>query len=76
LRTLFEKIVEKRRKCSQDELNSRADLLSILHTDDLFKDNNKLIIDECLTFFFAGSQTSSIPTQNIVMYLMRKSQIM
>jgi len=33
----------------------RGDLLTILLEDDLFKNDNKMIIDECLTFFFAAS---------------------
>jgi cytochrome P450 len=30
-----------------------------------------MIVDECLTFFFAGSQTSSIATQNLIMHLIK-----
>lgn len=36
----------------------KGDLLSILLSDDLFKDNDKRLIDESLTFFSAGTQTS------------------
>ena len=32
-----------------------ADLLTILLQDEVFKDNPEMIIDECLTFFIAGS---------------------
>lgn len=39
--------------------------------DDNFKDDEEMIIDECLTFFFAGSQTTSITQQNLVMNLMK-----
>lgn len=48
----------------------KGDLLSILLSDDLFKNDTSAIIDECLTFFFAGSQTSSIALQNMIYYLL------
>ena len=44
-----------------------ADLLSILITADLFKDDPKAIMDECLTFIFAGSQTTASTTANVIM---------
>lgn len=34
-----------------------------------------MIIDECLTFFFAGSQTSSTTTQNLLMYAIKQPDI-
>ena len=58
-----------RRRLSNKSLEEQGDLLAILLSDDLFKDNDKLIIDECLTFFFAGTQTSSIASQNMLMYM-------
>ena len=33
----------------------RGDLLHILLSDELFKNDDRQILDECLTFFFAGS---------------------
>jgi cytochrome P450 len=50
----------------------KGDLLSILLSDDLFKDDDKMIIDECLTFFFAATQTSSMTLQNMIYYLIQK----
>ena len=57
IRALVQKIVDKRRKALKEDprLAERGDFLTILLTDDLFKDNNKRIVDEALTFFFAGS---------------------
>ena len=51
-----------------------GDFLTILLTEDLFKDDFKRIIDELLTFFFAGSQTSSVAMQNLIMLLMKHPQ--
>jgi cytochrome P450 len=34
-----------------------------------------MIIDECLTFFFAGSQTSSIAIQNLILMLIKHPEI-
>lgn len=36
-----------------------GDLMTILISDPLFKDNIEMIIDECLTFFMAGTATTS-----------------
>ena len=48
----------------------KGDLLSILLSDDLFKNDDKMIVDECLTFFFAATQTSSMSTGNMLIHLM------
>lgn len=34
-----------------------------------------MIVDECLTFFFAGSQTSSIAIQNLIFSLIKHPEI-
>lgn len=44
----------------------KGDFLTILIVDEMFKNRNERIIDEVLTFFFAGSQTSSVTVQNLV----------
>ena len=36
------------------------DLLGILLMDEAFIDNDTMIIDECMTFFLAGTQTTAI----------------
>ena len=52
-------------------LKEAGDFLTILLTEELFKDYNERIVDECLTFFFAGSQTSSMAMQNLIISLMK-----
>jgi cytochrome P450 len=58
LRRLFQSFVDKRKdlmKNNPKEADKKQDLLSILLTDELFKNDNEMIIDETLTFFLAGS---------------------
>jgi cytochrome P450 len=53
---LFNEIIEKRREeMKSKEYKEKGDLLSILLNDELFKNDDKMIIDECLTFFFAAT---------------------
>ena len=73
LRNLVQKIVDKRRKALRDDpkLAEDGDFLTILLTDDLFKDNNKRVVDEALTFFFAGIQASAVSTSNLILNLLK-----
>lgn len=74
LRALFEHMIDNRReliKAFPEEAKKKGDLLSILLTDELFCLDNEMIVDECLTFFFAGSQTSSITIQNLFLHLIK-----
>jgi len=58
LRVLFEYMIMSRRELivsDPEAAEKKGDLLSILLTDELFSLDNEMIVDECLTFFFAGS---------------------
>ena len=68
LRDFVEVIINERREAikKDPELAKAGDFLTILVADEHFKDRSERIIDECLTFFFAGSQTSSVATQNLI----------
>lgn len=56
LREFMNELVENRKKeAKQDNYVEKGDLLSTLLSMEFFKENNKLILDECFTFFFAGS---------------------
>ena len=61
LRSVFAELVQKKKQTlnMQGENDNSRDIVSILLQDDLFKDNESVILDECLTFFFAGSSTTS-----------------
>jgi cytochrome P450 len=53
---MFSEVVSRRREAMKDSnYKDKGDLLSILLNDDLFKNDDKMIIDECLTFFFAAT---------------------
>jgi len=57
LREFCQKIIDDRRKAIEQnpELAKAGDFLTILLVDEHFKDRTVRIVDECLTFFFAGS---------------------
>lgn len=50
----MEMVAKRRIEISKQNQDS-GDLLSILLEDPLFKDDDEMITDEILTFFFAGS---------------------
>ena len=54
---------------------SKGDLISILLEDENFKNNRHRIIDEAMTFFLAGSQTTSIMTSNCLIYSLMNPEI-
>jgi cytochrome P450 len=57
IRRVIEEVVDKRRSdCMHDpSIRHKGDFLAILLEDETTRNNNELIIDECLTFFFAGT---------------------
>ena len=57
LRDFFGQIAERRRAAIKKDpiLADSGDFVTILLTEELFRDHNERIVDECLTFFFAGS---------------------
>mmetsp|Transcript_32637 Transcript_32637/g.31850 ORF Transcript_32637/g.31850 Transcript_32637/m.31850 type:complete len:154 (+) Transcript_32637:123-584(+) len=78
MRAMFQKVVQARREeiKKNHESLKRGDLLTILLTDDLFMEDDKMIIDECLTFFFAATQTSSMSTQNMILHMLDQPKIL
>ena len=74
LRTLFHDLVRERRKANKERPEeNKDDLISILLSDELFCNDDEMIVDECLTFFFAGTQTSSMATSNLVLNLLKNT---
>jgi cytochrome P450 len=54
----------------------KGDLLSTLLKEESIKNNTKDIIDSCLTFFFAGTQTLTFSNSNLIMYAMQNKSLM
>jgi cytochrome P450 len=65
IRSVFNDFVEKRQKDKSGQ--DYNDILSILLADTLFCTDNEKIVDELLTVFFAGTNTSASSTQNLIM---------
>lgn len=63
-------LIKKRKETN----NSQNDLLGILLEDENFKHNENEIIDECILFFIAGSQTLKSANTNLLYYLMKNDQ--
>jgi len=62
--------LERRRaEKNKNDYVDRGDLLATLLEDELFANDNEVIIDQCLTFFVAGSQTLFFSTSNLIMYV-------
>ena len=77
IRALFLKMIGQRRaemKSDPENAAKKGDLLSILLTNDLFANNDVAIVDEVVTVFLAGSQTSSITTQNLILHLLKNPE--
>ncbi len=56
--------------------HSQGDLLSTLIEDEEgFAENNEVLIDECITFFLAGSQTVKAASANIIQHITQRDDI-
>lgn len=69
-------IMQRKAQMKEPGYVDRGDLLSAILQDDLFNDNPRTAVDECFTIFFAGSQTVSITTSNLLMYLIQNPEYM
>ncbi len=47
----------------------KGDLVSIMLKDPLFENNDEQIVNESLTFFFAGTLTQANTISNVISYL-------
>lgn len=76
MRSFIQELIQERKlsdeKNGYDPLHHK-DFLSILIHDPIFQD--EMIVDECLTFFLAGSQTTAVTTANAICYMLMKPEI-
>ena len=69
LRNKIKEITEERKKgLNKSSFEEGNNLLHILLTDDLFKDDFEAICDKTITFFIAGNQTTAFTTANMLMF--------
>lgn len=67
-------VINRRKSDREQGTNSKDDLLELLLKDETFCHDDEVIIDELLTIFFAGSQTSANATQNLIFNLCKKPE--
>ena len=60
----------------QQDYKHENDILSLILTDDLFKDNDEMIVDESITFIVAGTQTTAVTTSNLICYYTQHTDIL
>lgn len=48
-------LLKKREAMKNPDYVDQGDLLSIMLNEDIFQGADEIIVDECFTFFFAGS---------------------
>lgn len=65
-----EVVIERKEAMKKADFIDSGDFLNTLLSDDLFKNDNTMIIDECISFFIAGTQTVSIGSSNMILYMM------
>lgn len=73
------KLVDARREEMKDPSFSKEgsfDFLTQLLSDELYLENDKMIMDECLTFIGAATQTTTFLMSNIIYYLMKNPKCM
>jgi cytochrome P450 len=66
-RDCIRKLLKKRRT----EPKNGNDLLSILLLEPLFANDDEAVVDELLTIFIAGGQTTAHAAQNLLMHLLK-----
>lgn len=68
LRAFVQKMVDKRREDIANHID-KHDFLTLMVTDDLFKDKDEYILDECLTIMLASTLTNTLMITNSIYYL-------
>ena len=74
VRQLVLEVITRRKADNLSQPGQKDDLLDLLLKDETFSFDDEIIIDELLTIFFAGSQTSANATQNLIFHLCKKPE--
>ena len=53
-------VAERRLELADPNYQKKDDFLTILLTDELFINNDTMIVDECITFLGAATQTTTL----------------
>ena len=77
IRVFIKQMIEMRRKQLQDPTyKNKGDFLTLLINDEVFKDQDSYIVDECLTFMLAGTMTNTLMLNNSIYYLTQSPLIL
>ncbi|CDW77402.1 cytochrome p450 [Stylonychia lemnae] len=68
-RNMLSELIYERRQAMKDPNFDGADFLTLLLTDDLYREDDNLIKDEITTFLFASTQTTAATITNLMYYL-------
>ena len=67
-------IENRRQEMKKPSFKNKGDFLTLLLTDDLFKDKNDYMVDECLTFMLAATMTTTMLISNAIYYLTQNTE--
>lgn len=62
-------INERRAELKNPNFNKKDDFLTILLTDELFSNDDQMMVDECITFLMAATQTTTLLISNALYFL-------
>lgn len=69
-------IKERREEIRKDpKVAEQGDFLTLMITNEFFKGNDITILDECLTFMVAATQTMSVLISNTLFYVTRHPEL-
>lgn len=77
LRAFIQAMIEKRRESLKDSsFKNRGDFLTLMVQDEIFKDQDTYILDECITFMLASTMTTTLLITNSIFYLTKYPRVL
>ena len=74
MRAFLQNIIDERKKKTLND-DEDVDMISLLVSDPVYKDQNSDMIDDVLVMFIAGSKTIQTTTTNLITHLLHRSEI-